>query len=175
MRARHGAITIRRAARGDAPTIATVHVAAWQWAYGELLPADRLAALDTESRTATWRRILDEGEAEVWVATNPHVVGFAAVAVGAGTDGLAGYDELQSIYLLRSAQGVGVGRALMQEVVADMRRRRAPGAFLWVAEGNALAQRFYEGGGWRRDGAQRDIEVLGDHAVTIVRYVLDLD
>lgn len=174
MKTRHGAVTIRRAAFSDAAAIATVHVAAWQWAYSDLLPAAELAALDTRQRTAGWRRILEERATEVWVAANPHVVGFAAVAVGAGTDGLAGFDELESIYLLRSAQGVGVGRALMEEVVADMRRRSAPGAFLWVAEGNALAHRFYERGGWSADGARREIDVLGGHPLAIVRYVLEL-
>ncbi len=174
MKTRHGVATIRRARPDDAGAIAAVHVAAWRWAYSDLFPADRLAALDTGRRTKGWRRILEEQTAEVWVATNPHVIGFAAVGVGAGRDHVDGYDELEAIYLLRSAQGVGVGRALMADVLADMRRRRVPGAFLWVAEGNALAHRFYERAGWRADGARRDIEVLGDHPVTLMRFLIEL-
>jgi GNAT superfamily N-acetyltransferase len=175
MRVKHGSVIVRRAESSDAASIATVHVAAWQWAYSTLFPAEQLATLDTERRTAAWRRIFEEHLAEVWVATNPHIVGFAAVAPNAGEGEYEGYDELESIYLLRSAQGVGVGRALMEDVLADMRSRGVPGAYLWVAEANALAHRFYEGGGWRPDGSRREIKVLGDHPIDVVRYVIDLD
>ena len=174
MRTDHGAAIVRRAQPGDAAAIATVHVAAWQWAYSGKFPAERLAALDTERRTEGWRRILTDRLADVWVATNPHIVGFAATARNVGADDYAGYAELESIYLLRSAQGVGVGRALMTELMLDLRDDDVPGAFLWVANGNILATRFYERAGWHDDGARRDIEVLGDQPVTVARFVIDL-
>ena len=49
---------IRRARPEDAGAIAAVHVAAWREAYAGLVPAEALAALSVEARTAFWRRIL---------------------------------------------------------------------------------------------------------------------
>lgn len=174
MTTKHASVLVRRAGTDDAQAIAAVHVAAWQWAYDRLFPDETLRSLSTTQRTARWCEIFEQRHADVWVATNPHVVGFASVARSVGADQIADYDELTAIYLLRSAQGVGVGRALMEQVLQDLRDRRVPGAFLWVADGNMLAKRFYERFGWRDDGTHRAMEIPGGRPIDTVRYVIEL-
>ena len=69
---------------------------------------------------------------------------------------------------------VGVGWALMGQVLTDLRDRHVPGAFLWVADGNMLAKRFYERCGWHDDGTHREMDIPGGRAVDTVRYVIEL-
>lgn len=64
--------------------------------------------------------------------------------------------ELYAIHLDPAEQGQGVGRLLMTDALATLRRRGWRQAGLWVYEQNAHARRFYERGGWRLDGAWRD-------------------
>ena len=72
--------------------------------------------------------------------------GFASV--GKQRDrGLAdkGYSaEITAIYVLQAAQRKGVGRALLREAAAHLRRAGHRSAALWVLEKNAKARRFYE-------------------------------
>lgn len=63
-------------------------------------------------------------------------VGFATVARG----------TLYQLYVLPTAQGVGVGRALLRASMALGARR------LWVDEGNHPARRLYESEGWVHSG-----------------------
>jgi hypothetical protein len=46
-------------------------------------------------------------------------------------------------------------------------------ATLWVHEDNPRARRFYEAGGWRLDGAEKELEQF-DIRVTEVRYRISL-
>lgn len=60
--------------------------------------------------------------------------------------------ELQQVYIVRAAQGTGIGRALLDAAMAALER---PGRSIWLGvwSGNARAQRVYEKRGFRRVGA----------------------
>jgi hypothetical protein len=51
-------IVVRPATPSDAGGIARVHVRAWQVAYAGLMPAEFLAGLDVQQRTASWQDAL---------------------------------------------------------------------------------------------------------------------
>ena len=55
--------------------------------------------------------------------------------------GFAG--EIGAIYVLRSLQGVGVGRTLMSLMARDLVARPISRASLWVLHENVGARRFY--------------------------------
>jgi ribosomal protein S18 acetylase RimI-like enzyme len=61
--------------------------------------------------------------------------------------GFAG--EIGAIYVLRSQQGAGVGRALMNLMARDLLARPMPSASLWVLRENVKARSFYD----RLDGS----------------------
>jgi ribosomal protein S18 acetylase RimI-like enzyme len=52
----------------------------------------------------------------------------------------------------------GVGRALMEAALADLRERGYTDAIVWSFADNERANRFYESFGFERDGAQRSEE-----------------
>ena len=139
---------IRPAAPADAPAIARVHVASWHETYPGLVPGWEIAARTFEDRLALWSGVLANPLKEKQV--------FVALAEGAVTGfGLAGPQrtgalrelghtgEVWSLYLLRAAQGRGLGRALMEAMLGALARDGHPSAALWVVTANPAA-RFYE-------------------------------
>ena len=169
------AVTVRRAVPDDAAALGRLHVRAWQWAYDGMLPADYLAGLadQTARREAMWRQIAElRDDQPLWVAERDgRVIGLCNTAPG--RDQPPDTAELLSIYIDPDAVGTGVGAALMNEAVADMRARGYKQAILWVLEANDRGRRFYEKGGWRFDGVVKEEEMWGT-TVREVRYRLDL-
>jgi GNAT superfamily N-acetyltransferase len=129
---------IRPATPDDALAIARLHHRAWVETYPGLLPQSVIDGFPVEMRADRWTRIL---ASDTRVALAPGA-GFAAMGAQRDADLAArGYpEELFSIYLLRAAQGRGLGRALVRAVWGG----RATTAL--VLEGNPACA-FYEATG----------------------------
>jgi ribosomal protein S18 acetylase RimI-like enzyme len=170
-------VRIRPGVEADAPALGQLHVRSWQWAYRGMLPDDYLDGLaeQTGAREQMWHQIIRELQADqpLWVAERDgRVAGFCNT--GPARDQPAGTAELLSIYLDPDVVGTGVGAALMQQALDDMRQRGYRAAVLWVLEANDRARRFYERFGWQTDGVVKDDTLWG---VTIreLRYRVELD
>lgn len=136
---------IRPATAADAGELSRVSLTMWDEAYGEMIDEEALRRRHDEpadSRAARWaERIASE---EVFIAVdNCAVVGFARVAIAPKT-------ELLSLYTRQSHWRSGLGTRLLTESL------RGATAELWVFEGNARAQRFYEHHGFCLDGQRRE-------------------
>lgn len=146
---------IRPAAVGEAAAIAACHVACWQEAYANLLPADYLRDLDVNARTASWQHVLsgpnvsgpDAGSHAVAVVDGD-VVGFAGATASRDEPPVRDL-ELWGIYLRAAHHGTGLGQALLDAVVGDRP------CSLWVARDNSRARHFYARNGFRPDGARK--------------------
>ncbi len=136
---------IRHAEPGDAPALARVHVTSWAETYQGLMPGGFLEAMTNEARRERrqmlWHQTLNAAQESVLVAVQDGaVVGFAS----AGPTDFANYDaELFTLYLLRSAQGSGSGRALVRGLAHDLASRGHRSMMLWVLEANPT-RAFYE-------------------------------
>ena len=144
----------------DVPDLARIHVQDWAETYSGLLPDAEIQSYDIALRTAQWRNQIENGTTTI--AYSPGM-GFAQS--GPQRDkalAKAGYPfELYAIYLLRTAQGRGLGSELFEAV-------RPKGAFTaLVLDGNAGANNFYE----RRGGTIIDVrpEMVGN--ATIIERV----
>jgi GNAT superfamily N-acetyltransferase len=164
---------VRDAGVEDASGIAHVHTLTWQVAYEHLFSAERLAGLVEEDRAARWLDWLSNPEERrhtLVVEGDDGVVGFAdagPILDPESNQELVG--ELYAIYVLPEAWGRGIGRALMAEVLARLRRDGFREAILWVFEDNPRTRRYYELAGWRFDGGTK-AEPMLDLAVRQVRY-----
>jgi GNAT superfamily N-acetyltransferase len=133
---------VRAARPEDADWMGRVHVEAWRETYAGLLPSEALEGLDPAARSAFWRDQIARGRSRIAVVAD---AGFAAAGPQREEplrrDGWAW--ELYAIYLLRRAQGRGLGRALFRAV--------QPGAAFTccVVVGNDPACRFYGAMGGR--------------------------
>lgn len=81
-------VNLRQADVRDAPTLADLHIRAWQWAYQGQMPDDFLVGLaaSLEPRTAWWRGVLEAvpSEGRTWLAeVRGQVVGFASTGPSA--------------------------------------------------------------------------------------------
>jgi ribosomal protein S18 acetylase RimI-like enzyme len=139
---------IRLATLRDAEAIARVHVDAWIETYTGLLPDALIEALPDSyaQRVKLWSSVLESGRERsslYVVEADLRVVGFAHC--GAPLHELEGFDgEITAIYLLKRAQGQGVGRRLMRVIVEDLRGRGYRSMAVWVLKTNLPAVGFYQ-------------------------------
>jgi L-amino acid N-acyltransferase YncA len=153
------AACVRPATVGDAEAIGLVHVGGWRWAYADIFDDDRLAGVTDEAMQARWRAWLEgmADERRVWVAeVEGRIAGFCFTGPCRDDDAQAGWMEVFAIYLgAAELAGRGIGRALLQKAVGDLRTRGATVVTLWVLRDNRRARRFYEAAGFRADGAEK--------------------
>lgn len=147
----------RDATPDDAPAIAAVHVASWNAAYRGVIADDALDEL-TEGRLAEeWREGIERPDP---AGSKVAVVGDGAEITGYSRYGPARDDDLDprevaevyGFYLHPDVWGRGGGTALMDHVVADLRRASFRSAVLWVVQVNERAQAFYRARGFAPDG-----------------------
>jgi GNAT superfamily N-acetyltransferase len=156
---------LRPATPDDAAACARVHHASWVETFAHLLPQEHWESDTLERRTANWERWL-AGDGIVTVAEiDREVVGLGFAGAGTERGGHAPVrdGELLLLYVLAAHHGTGLGRALLEAVVAP----GAP-AQVWLAEENPRARRFYERHGFVHDGA-RFVDTALDLA--LVRHV----
>ena len=167
---------IREAEPKDARDIAEIHVRSWRAAYRGQLADDFLDGLNVEDRLEMHRLALENPPAEyrMWVAEEEgRTIGFAVTGKSEDADADDRTAEVFAIYLDPDRVGTGLGRTLFAHAVEDLRGRGYSSATLWVLESNELARRFYEGAGWRLDGATTSERVDCEMRPT-VRYRIEL-
>ncbi|MBV9841816.1 MAG: GNAT family N-acetyltransferase [Sphingomonadaceae bacterium] len=152
---------IRRAGPADAETLAALKLATFRETFvegfGIPYPPDDLAVFVAESYAAD--RVaaeLADPERATWVAEDAagRLLGYAQVGpcklphddIGSG-DG-----ELYQLYTLREAQGLGLGRTLLNVALDHLAAKRPGRVWLGVWSGNLFAQRIYERRGFARVG-----------------------
>jgi ribosomal protein S18 acetylase RimI-like enzyme len=143
---------VRRAQTNDAQAIAVVHVTVSRETYASLLPAETLNAFSIERRAKQWQQTIetpnDPDDAAVFVAQDEgkRIVGFGCCSRQRSQEMAAkGFNgEFQAIYVLRSSQGRGLGRDLMNEMTRHLTTRSISGVSCWVLRENEHARRFYE-------------------------------
>lgn len=152
---------IRRAVLADAAAMAAVHVASWESTYTGVLPAAYIAERTVAVRYAFWRDRLAEADPAICIfvacGADGEVCGFAS----------GGNGELLSLYLLEEAQGQGLGRALVEAVLAEL--QGAERVIVWVLGVNP-ARGFYERLGGRL--IQEKETMMGGEVFTEVAYDL---
>jgi ribosomal protein S18 acetylase RimI-like enzyme len=171
----NSSITIRAARAEDAPAIAALHIAAWQWAYRGQLPDAFLDGLShhLDERIRLRIEAIADPAQRNWLAEDGGALtGFAITHPSRDDDATSATGELGAIYLAEHAAGRGIGRALFERAVADLEERGYEAAILWVLESNTRARRFYERAGWSADGARKVLE-RPDVTFIEVRYRVD--
>lgn len=181
-------ITVRPADRaGDAWAIADIHVASWQSAYREILPARYLDSLHVVDVGPRWlQRVQTQVRlrplvCDLWVIEeNGTVVGFSLLgacrdqARGDEADMIGFAGEVHMIYLHPRRLGAGLGKHLLEHALDLLAQRGYYWAVVWVLEDNHRAQAFYRRMGLRPDGARRFDRFEG-RAVPVLRFARALN
>lgn len=138
-------ITIRRAAPAEAAAVARFHVEVWRETYRDIAPADAYALLDEARRLPGWQAALEADRARqdtLLAVSSGAIVGL--VHFGPPHHEIFGkMGEIRQLYVDRRMRGSGLGRRLVGEAFARIRRAGYAGAGLAVVCENMPARRFY--------------------------------
>ncbi|HET9416367.1 MAG TPA: GNAT family N-acetyltransferase [Candidatus Limnocylindria bacterium] len=169
--------TIRPATVDDAAVLGRIAGRAWNLTYRGIVP-DPVLDEWIDTAVGNWLRALQHrpshGEWRAWVAQRGDAVVGYVTTTPAADEWLpppAGAGEVTNLYLEPDAIGTGIGRALYEHGVADLRERGFNPLVIWAFRDNPRARRFYE-----RMGLTIDAEtdwVLGGVPCPIVRFRLD--
>ena len=156
-------IKLRAAIQSDASAIGALHVGAGRETYPGILPDEMLAELSVATRAMMWSNVL--GDLEAFNAASVVVAKEGGDLVGFGScarqrnralaeKGFSG--EIGAIYVLRSHQHQGIGRALMSALCRQLLAAGHIAVSLWVLRENIPARAFYDGLGGEIIGEKMD-------------------
>ena len=169
--------SVRPAIARDARAIAEIHVATWQAAYADLMPADYLASINIEKRFAFWREAIEFSDPQLLVATDvDKVVGFVGFdrSRDAGSKSTTG--EIWAMYVAPEQWGQGLGLALWDGAREGLKEEGCTQVTLWVLLKNERALRFYEdGAGFKREMPSIKTVAFGSVRLEEIRLKRPLD
>ena len=165
-----GTLEMRAAGPADAPELSRVHAESWRAAYPGMVPQGYLDELREDHWVEAFTDWLSTGRMKALMLLEDGRAVGASVYGPAREEALAGWGEVVTLYLLPEAFGRGLGGALLQSVLEDLRREGFSSAFLWALRENLRARRFYEKQGFAPTGDVLACEVGGE-TLTDLRYV----
>jgi GNAT superfamily N-acetyltransferase len=163
-------ITLRGGGPDDLMAVGALHQRSRVAAYSSFLPPEDLAEPSPRAMGQYWaeRWRHESATHRLTLAERAgRLVGFTYL--GPDDEDDPGTGLLCAIHLEPAERGRGVGRTLMIDALAAMGARGWRRAALWVLRQNAAARAFYERGGWRPTGVERD-DLIGTVVTPQVRY-----
>ncbi|MBV1849742.1 ribosomal protein S18-alanine N-acetyltransferase [Catellatospora tritici] len=120
------------------------------WQIQELLPIESdLFGAEQWTAPMFWNELANGHHYLIAVDDDGSVLGYGGLAVGQGEG------WINNIAVRRDAQRRGIGRALLEALLAEGRRHHVKQVLLEVAADNAAAQRLYAGHGFEVIGVRR--------------------
>ena len=141
---------IRPATPNDVPGIAFVHYTSWIETYTGLIDDAYLKTLSVER---SLKRAGNELENVIVAEFNGEVVGFCRRGACRDQD-VSKCGEVMAIYILKKAQGMGIGRALMEKTLSTLSASGYTQCKLWALANNEHAAGFYKKMGFTLDGSE---------------------
>lgn len=142
---------------GDAEDLARVHIQSWRETYQGLLPDSFLSRMTVPVYARRFAASLirpGEKEATLIAADRSGLVGYAAG--GPSRSKRAGEAEVTTLYVLRTAQGYGLGRRLLCDIARVFAANEATSLMLSVLRDNIPARGFYEHLGGQAEAPRRE-------------------
>jgi len=159
---------IAPAGPADAAALARLHVESWRETYAGILPAAYLDRMSPALHEHRWKqRLITPREVTLAAEARDGLAGYVSAERARRVRGLA-VAEITTLYVLKRAQGRGLGRELFTAAARVMAARGAEALVLWVLRDNLNARGFYERLGGRRDDVGN--EYVGGAVVASVRY-----
>ena len=151
----------------DAEALGRVHAQCWHETYDHLVSKAALERVSPRRMAELWTHWASQGDDfTMRAALVDGEVRFGFVGSGPARDRDApAFRELYFIYLLHEWHSTGLGQKLFDAAVVEDEP-----LYLWVAEDNPRAHRFYARNGFTLDGATHTEPFLGE-TLTEVRFV----
>ena len=147
---------IRTSLPADTEILGQIHAQAWRETYGRVISSNILDKLASVERRTQIRRDIfahtTPDHAHYLVEKDGAVVGFGDCGPAREVADIA-KAEITTLYLLRHAQGVGAGGALLRKMLEHLADRNFPDAALKVFADNEGAIDFYRHLGGTKKGS----------------------
>lgn len=139
------------------------------WHIAELLPIEAdLFGDERWSAAMFWNELASGHQYLVALDGAGTVAGYAGLAVQPSAEGW-----VQNLAVRRDAQRTGIGRALLEALLAEARRRRVGSMLLEVAVDNAPAQKLYAAYGFEPIGVRRGYYQPSNTDALVMRCQMD--
>lgn len=166
-------IEIRYAEVSDAKILGEIQSQSWRAAYKGIVPEEVLEAFTPEVRREKFEGYLAAGTSlNALALCGGEAAGWVCFEKCRDEDAPASRGEIWGIYLKPEFWRRGIGAALMQWTIDELKRMGYMSASLWALEDNARARAFYENCGFKFDGTKKEIEI--GKKLTEVRYVREI-
>lgn len=135
---------ISQATPSDAEALGKVKIQAWKETYSGFVNRDFLASLTVEDQANRFLAVMENEKNCVFAAWhNGEIVGYAIVGPNQ-SDAPESIGELQAIYLLHQAQGLGLGKKLVARSIHWLIEKGYESAHVWCFAQNINAAKFYQ-------------------------------
>lgn len=135
------------------------------------MPNEVLDGLSVAERESTWQTLLERSTGAAFTVIAEHdddIVGFCSViAPSRDDDASSGTCEVAAIYVEPGLWRKGVGTALLDDALQQLRAAAWDHVTLWVFAENAAALAFYRRFGFAPDGAETWHERSGQREVRL--------
>lgn len=160
------AVMVRPVRDVDAEALGRVHATCWHETYDHLISKAALERVSARRLAELWTHWASQGPEYRMSAAlvEGEIVGFVGSGPARDEDAPRSR-ELYFIYLLDAWHGTGIGQRLFDAAFDEGEE-----GYLWVAEDNPRAHRFYARNGFAPDGATQEEPFLGE-TLTEVRLV----
>ena len=155
----------------DSEGIAKVQYEAWKSAYGEIMPAEFVKAMDVDVYTKNWHNALSKkGKGKYLVVEEGgEIIAFCTFGPARDEDlNSSKFAEIVAINVHPSHWRKSVGSKLLKSIFMAT-KSQYKFICLWVADENQQAKLFYENFGFNPDGNSKNIEQHGN--IKEIRYV----
>ena len=150
----------------DIMAISRIYEESWKYTYKGLIPQDYLESIP-EGR---WVANLENSNWSTLVCVdNGRIEGTSSFCESRFSQ-FSGWAKIISIYLLPDYMGRGIGKALFDSVIVELKKMGYRNIFLGVLEENLRARKFYEKEGFIMTDAYLD-DNIGGKDVREIRYI----
>ena len=158
-------IVVRPVRDVDAEALGRVHATCWHETYDHLISTAALENVSPKRLAELWTHWAVQGpDFRMFAAlSGGEIVGFVGSGPARDRDAPRAR-ELYFIYLLDAYHSTGIGQKLFDAVIGSDEE-----VYLWVADDNPRAHRFYTRNGFTLDGATHTEPFLGE-TLTEVRF-----
>lgn len=154
----------------DFSPIREIYEKSWKFAYRDIVPMDYMNSIPK----GRWGgKFMENGRNDIGAFIDGRIVGTASFCASRW-DKFYDYGEIVTIYLLPEFIGKGVGSALIEWCITELKIKGFKRILLWVLEENLRARRFYENHHFKLTDEYMD-DNLGGRDVREIMYCLDID
>ncbi|MEY4970794.1 MAG: Mycothiol acetyltransferase [Actinomycetota bacterium] len=160
----------RLASEEDLDSIVKVFLACWKESYSEILSADVRDSMNTDEAKALWSKSFSDTSLKTYLLFD------SAIPVAVFRYGASREDEnashLFSLYVDPQFSGRGIGKLIMEKVLAMAKSDSFNKVTLWVFEKNRPARSLYEKFGFIPTGRNRITPAWGEVEVELAASLI---